>query len=52
MPAACVCEPQSWGENVTPICSNYEADGDNDFCRHCEHDKACHYRPTPQEHHE
>ena len=45
LPAGCQCDDGSWGENVTPICEKFEpmgTAGDESYCKHCEHNKACH----------
>ena len=42
VPDGCVCYVKSWGDNIPPICDSYEPDGEDGYCRNCEHDQLCH----------
>ena len=44
MPAGCKCPPSDWGDDVWKVCGEYQDDGEDQRCRTCEHDKACHAR--------
>lgn len=45
IPAACQCDIMEWGEptNIPPVCDHFDPEPDDDErCKNCEHDKACH----------
>lgn len=46
-PDGCVCDPaEYWNpENIPPVCSQYNGDGDCN-CFTCEHDLECHKPPN------
>ena len=44
MPAGCKCPPSDWGDDVWEVCGEYQDDGEDQRCRTCDHDKACHVR--------
>lgn len=43
-PVGCVCDPALWRTElpIPPVCGEYVSFDDDDACRHCEHDRACH----------
>lgn len=45
MPDGCVCNPGEWGVNVPDPCHEYQGDGEQ-YCKRCQHDKACHKTPN------
>ena len=42
-PADCVCEEESWGDRILPICAGFVAETmEPMICANCEHDEKCH----------
>lgn len=40
-PEGCVCDTETWADDISPICDKYEGNGKT-YCETCEHDKECH----------
>lgn len=43
VPPGCVCDVKTWDRtiDIPPVCEAYQGDG-TEYCRRCEHDRACH----------
>ena len=44
-PITCVCDPGTWGKDIPPACDAYVGEA-GQYCEVCEHDEACHAKPT------